>query len=76
MKESNKPATATDAITLGTLLGPPDKRPRVVKPLKPEEEELINRLVYIQVCFCPKLYLPTIYSLYFRKNSSSRQSRI
>ena len=50
-KESSKPATATDAITLGTLLGPPDKRPRVVKPLKPEEEELINRLVYFQVCF-------------------------
>jgi len=47
-KESSKPATATDAITLGTLLGPPDKRPRVVKPLKPEEEELINRLVYFQ----------------------------
>ena len=50
-KEVNKPATATDTITLGTLLGPPDKRPRVVKPLKPEEEELINRLVYFQVCF-------------------------
>lgn len=50
-KEGNKPATATDTITLGTLLGPPDKRPRVVKPLKPEEEELINRLVYFQVCF-------------------------
>jgi ecdysone receptor len=47
-KEGNKPATATDTITLGTLLGPPDKRPRVVKPLKPEEEELINRLVYFQ----------------------------
>ena len=58
-KESSKPPTATDAITLGTLLGPPDKRPRVVKPLKPEEEELINRLVYFQVCFHPKLHILT-----------------
>jgi ecdysone receptor len=48
-KEVNKPATAAEAITLGNLLAPPDKRPRIVKPLKPEEEELINRLVYFQV---------------------------
>jgi len=46
-KEVNKPAPA-EAISLGSILGPPDKRPRVVKPLKPEEEELINRLVYFQ----------------------------
>ena len=76
-KEGNKPATATDTITLGTLLGPPDKRPRVVKPLKPEEEELINRLVYFQVCFPfhPSVS-PHNQSSLFRKNSSSRQNRI
>ena len=28
--------------------GPESKRPKVVVPLKPEEEELINRLVYFQ----------------------------
>ena len=28
--------------------GPPNKRQKVVAPLKPEEEELINRLVYFQ----------------------------
>lgn len=47
-KEVNKPATASDVVSPGGMLGPPDKRPRVVKPLKPEEEELINRLVYFQ----------------------------
>ena len=49
-KEVNKPAaTTTKSGNSDSMLGPPDKRPRVVKPLKPEEEELINRLVYFQV---------------------------
>jgi ecdysone receptor len=54
-KEVNKPATAADTITLANMLAPPDKRPRIVKPLKPEEEELINRLVYFQVSHTPFL---------------------
>ena len=43
-KESTKPANES----ISTTPGAPEKRPKVVVPLKPEEEELINRLVYFQ----------------------------
>ena len=39
--------TSQDSIST-TQSGTPEKRARVIKPLKPEEEELINRLVYFQ----------------------------
>ena len=44
-KESTKPSSS-DSIS--NISGRPEKRQKVVVPLKPEEEELINRLVYFQ----------------------------
>merc|ERR1719468_539919 len=42
-KESSKPPSQRESES-----GRPEKRQKVVVPLKPEEEELINRLVYFQ----------------------------
>jgi len=39
---------STDGISTSNSGGTPEKRLKPVKPLKPEEEELINRLVYFQ----------------------------
>lgn len=49
MKRKAKELTKTvNPDSISQPFGQPEKRPRVVKPLKPEEEELINRLVYFQ----------------------------
>jgi len=50
IKRKAKELTKTsnpDSIST-SVSGAPEKRQRVVNPLKPEEEELINRLVYFQ----------------------------
>jgi len=51
IKRKAKELTKTsnpDSISSDRGGGAPEKRQRVVNPLKPEEEELINRLVYFQ----------------------------
>ena len=45
-KKDKKPSNNDGISSQG---GPEAKRAKIVVPLKPEEEELINRLVYFQV---------------------------
>ena len=47
-KSNPKSSKSSNNDSISSSNGGPEKRPKLVVPLKPEEEELINRLVYFQ----------------------------